>query len=189
MENETVTLIVGLTGIAATLISSLAGLYFVSKERSSSLRASLFAKQLELITEINFRISRFRLFATVLNEEDSPFFDQASQDLRTCYKEFCELEEQGAVLLPVELWTNLKSTQSCMSDIISELESKNIVTKNSLKVLIAAFTKTALISRSVTGADELTQQAIGLFSSNKSFKRVTELETNVLEDMVEKQNA
>lgn len=189
MENETVTLIVGLSGIAATLISSLAGLYFVSKERSSSLRVSLFSKQLDLITDINFKMSRFRVFAIVLSEEDSPFFEQASQDLRKCYKEFCELEEQGAVLLPVELLTNLKSTQSCMNGIISELESKNIVTKDSLKALIAAFTKTALISRSVTGADELTQQAIGLFSSDKSFKRLTELDSSVLENIVEKKNA
>lgn len=188
MENETVTLIVGLSGIAATLISSLAGLYFVSKERSSSLRSALFSKQIELITDINFKMARFRVFATVLSEKYSPHFDQASQDLRTCFKEFCELEEKGSVLLPVELWTNLKSTQNCMHEIIYESETKDIVSKESLKVLIAALTKSALISRSVTGADELTQQAIGLFSSNKGFKRLAELDTSVLKDLVEKQN-
>jgi len=189
MDKETVTLVIGISGIAATLISSMAGLYFVSKERSSSLRASLFSKQIDLISDINFKMCRFRVFASVLSEPNSPFMEQAKQDLRTCFKEFCELEEKGAVLLPVELWINLKSTHDSMSEIVSESESNSCIKNDSLKKLIAVLTKTALISRSVTGADELTEQAIGIFSNNKSFKRVAELDLKVLEDIVEKSNA
>jgi len=188
MDNETVTLIVGLAGIAATLISSVAGLYFVSKERSSSLRSALFEKQLELMTDINFKMARFRVFAIVLSQKDSQFFDQASKDLRTCFKEFSELEAKGAVLLPVELWVNLGETHCCMSNLITDFEEKQLVEGDRLTTLIAAFTKTALISRSLTGADELSQQAIGLFSSRTRFKRVNDIDASVFESLVEQRN-
>lgn len=122
----------------------------------------------------------------VIGEKNNPYCDQACKDLRACFKEFYELQERGVALLPVELWINLNTTQDCMHRIVSESETKNGVSEERLKLLIAALTKSALISRSITGPDELTQKAIGLFSSNKDFKKLSELDTAVYEHLVEK---
>ena len=52
MDANTVTLVVGLGGIVATLVSSSLGLYFTSKARSSTLREMLYSRQIDLIIQI-----------------------------------------------------------------------------------------------------------------------------------------
>ncbi|MGO9147509.1 MAG: hypothetical protein ACLQDF_14185 [Desulfomonilia bacterium] len=52
MEEKTITLIIGLAGIASTLIAGGLGSYFTARARSSPLRETLFSKQLELMTKV-----------------------------------------------------------------------------------------------------------------------------------------
>ena len=77
MDQKVVTLILGLAGIAGTLISIGLGLYFTAKARSAPLREALFKKQLDLISRIMHKQGRIRVFVTIMGGEDDIFKDKA----------------------------------------------------------------------------------------------------------------
>jgi len=91
MDQKVVTLIVGLAGITATLISSGLGLYFMARARSAPLREALFKKQSELISQIIHKQERIRLFAIIMVEGEDTFKDRARNDIGECVQEFSEM--------------------------------------------------------------------------------------------------
>lgn len=175
MEQSTVTLVVGLAGIASTLIVSAMGLYYTAKSRAAPLRQSLFSKQIEMAVEIVYLQSRVRVFATILSSEEGPHLEDARRDIGGHYRQFAEAQEKAAVLLPVEFWVEVKGLSDEMSDAIREFDSQGIIEQGRMKTLIARMTKVALLARVVIGADELTEQSINLFSSQKEYARVADL--------------
>ncbi|MDH4081300.1 MAG: hypothetical protein OEU68_15955 [Nitrospira sp.] len=183
MEQSTVTLVVGLAGIASTLIVSGMGLYYTARSRAAPLRQALFSKQLEMVVEIVHLQSRIRVFATLLSSKESPYLEEARRDIGEHYRQFAEAQEKAAVLLPVELWVEVKGLSDEMSDAIGEFDSQGIIEQRRMKTLIARMTKVALLSRVVTGSDELTEQSIDLFSSQKEYVRVANLEIAHFEEI------
>ena len=183
MEQSTVTLVVGLAGIASTLIVSGMGLYYTARSRAAPLRQSLFSKQIEMAVEIVHLQSRIRVFATILSSEESTNLEDARRDIGGHYRKFAEAQEKAAVLLPVELWVEVKGLSDEMSDTIREFDSQGIIEQGRIKTLIARMTKVALLARVVIGADELTEQSINLFSSQKEYARVADFEITNLEEI------
>lgn len=188
MKPEIVTLILGLAGITATLIASGLGLYFIAKARSSSLRESLFNQQLELVRKIVYKQGRIRVYFTVLTDKDGSFKEQAREDVGESVRDFSELQEEGAAILPVELWVEVKKLNDVMTDILVSYDNKG-VTEDNMKTLIAHATKVGLLSRAVLGIDELSTESLKLYSSEKSFKRVADLEVEHFKNMYEQKNA
>jgi len=183
MEQSTVTLVVGLAGIASTLIVSGMGLYYTARSRAAPLRQSLFSKQIEMVVEIVHLQSKIRVFATILSSEGSPYLEDARRDIGEHYRQFSEAQEKAAVLLPVELWVEVKGLSDEMSDAIFKFDSQGIIEQGRMKTLVARMAKVALLARVVIGSDELTEQSINLFSSQKEYARVADLEVAHFEEI------
>lgn len=189
MDANTVTLVVGLGGIIATLIASALGLYFTAKARSSPLREMLYAKQIDLIVSIISKIGRIRIFVTILAGEDPTFKERARDDLGDCVKDISELTEQGAAILPTELWIEIKKLSNQVTSISVEYDESDGIASDQLVKLTAMDAKVALVARSVLGVDELTEESIKIFSSKKEFERLASIETSSFEVMVREKNA
>lgn len=189
MKPEIVTLIVGLAGVFSTLLASGLGLYFTAKARSSALRESLFTQQIEMIRKIVYKQGRVRVFFTVLTEKDGPFEEQARVDAGESIRDFSELQEEGAAILPVELWVEIKRLNDVMTDTLGSYDDGEGVTEDSMRTLVAHSTKVGLLSRAVLGIDELTTESLKLYSTEKSFKRLADLEVEHFKHMHEQANA
>jgi hypothetical protein len=189
MDDKVVTLVVGLAGITATLISSGLGLYFLARARSAPLRESLFNKQLELVTKIIHKQERFRIFATILAGSDESFKELAREDIGSCVRDFSELKEEGSAILPVELWVEIRQLSSQMTSMLVEYDNGNGITEEDMRELWSRCAKVALISRAIIGADELTEESIKLFSSKKDYDKLTGLEVRHFEAIYNQKNA
>lgn len=154
MDSNTVTLIIGLAGIIGTVIASGLGLYFTAKARNAPLRELLYAKQIELITQIVHKQARFRIYATILSGDDATFKDIARDDIGNCVKEYSEMTEKASALLPTELWVEIKRLNSLMTELITNYDENAILDENSLSKLAGMDVKVALVSRVVLGIDE-----------------------------------
>ena len=186
MDSNTVTLIIGLAGIIGTVIASCLGLYFTAKARTAPLRELLYAKQIELITQIVHKQARFRVYATILSGDDSRFKDIARDDIGNCNMEYSELTEKAAALLPTELWVEIKRLSRLMTELIVNYDKNAILDNNSLSKLAGMDTKVALVSRVVLGVDELTEESLKLFSSTKDFEKVAKIKSEYFERLAKK---
>ncbi len=181
MEQQTVTLVIGLAGIAGTLVSSGLGFYFTAKARRNSLREALFGKQLDLISRIVHKEGRVRVFATILTGKDEGFRDRARDDIGECVREFSEMQDEGAAILPTELWIEIKRLTEHMTTLLVQYDENGQIEPDGLTKLCAMAAKVALISRVVIGVDELTGESLALFSGTKDYERLAELEVEYLE--------
>lgn len=182
MDANTVTLVVGLTGILATLISSCAGLFFTARARSSSLREALYERQLNLVVRMFSKQGRIRVLATIMCGDAEAWKEQARQDIRICIKELSELSEEGAAILPTELWVESKELMNCVTEFLRRYDT-GIVSPDELASLAARDTKVALVARMVLGVDELSEQSLRLFSSTESLTRVAKIQISEFENM------
>ena len=171
MDSNTVTLVVGLAGIFGTVIASGLGLFFTAKARSSPLRELLYEKQIDLITEIIHKQSGFRIYATILSGKDPTFKERARNDIGDCTKDHSVLTEKAAILLPTDLWIAIKQLHNLMTEVLAQYDEKATLDENSLLKLAGMDTKVVLISRTVLGIDELTEESLKLFSSTKDFEK------------------
>ncbi len=188
MDENIVILIVGLVGIISTLIASGLGLYFTAKARSGTLREALFDNQLELITKIVHKQGRIRVFATILSSSDDRFKEQARDDIGKCLKEFSELQEEAAAILPTELWIEVKQLNDGMVQMLADYDEGKSVTEDCLRELIARETKVALLSRAVIGTDELTEQSMKLFSKKGDLERLSDIEIDYFRKMNDRED-
>src|SRR5262245_48445399 len=101
MDNST---IVSLAGITGTLISSGLGLYFVAQSRRNSMRDKLFDRQLNLISKIVHKQGRIKLYCSILRGDNKKFRERARGDLSEAVRDLSEMENEGAALLPTQLW-------------------------------------------------------------------------------------
>ncbi|WP_295550803.1 hypothetical protein [uncultured Pseudacidovorax sp.] len=189
MEQTTVTLIVGLAGIASTLVVSGMGLYYTARSRATPLRQTLFSKQIDAVVEIAHLQSRIRVFATVLSFKESPYLEEARRDIGEHYRQFAVAQEKAAVLLPVELWLELKGLADEMSGAIEEFDCQGTIGPVRIKTLVSRMTKVALLCRVVIGSDELSQQSINLFSTQEKYVRLANLEVAHFEEIHSRVNS
>jgi hypothetical protein len=188
MEQNTVTLIIGLAGISSTLISCGLGYYFTSKARKAPFRELLYSKQIEMICKILSRQDRFRVFATILASDDKLFHEEARNNIGNCLKEHSELIEEGEAIIPTDLWIEINKANSEMAGILSEYDNKNEIGNISIENFAAINTKVALISRLMLGVDELTDESLSLFSNKKEFEKVANIEALVFKKFAKLKN-
>jgi hypothetical protein len=188
MSDLEVNLIIGLAGIAATLTASCLGLYFASKARSRALAETLFARQLDLISRVIHKQSRMRVFLTILKGDNDIHRCQAREDIRTCFREFSELEEESSAILPTELWVEIKKLSEQASEMLIVYDERGDIEDQIFRSFVARMTKVALLSRSVVGVDELTQESLSLFASTKQYERLANLDIAQFEEIYDKAN-
>ena len=183
MEANTVTLIVGLSGIGATLIASGLGIYFTAKARSNSLREALFNKQLDLISKIMRKQGLFRVYASILAGKQDTYKDRAMEEIAACTKDFSGIQEEGAAILPIELWGEVKKLNLFMTEILVDYDEGKGISDNSFKTLVAMMTKIGLLSRAITGTDELTDESLSIYTSKKAYKNLANIEIEFFKNM------
>lgn len=188
MDSNTVTLIVALAGIAATLISSSLGFYFTARARSAPLRKLLYSKQIELITQIIHRQGRFRVFATLLVGDDPTFKDRARDDIGGCVKDYSELKEKASAILPTDLWVEISQLSSYMTELAVNFDENGKLDEKDMVKLSAMDAKVALVSRALLGVDELSDESLKLFSSMKNFERLAKIELEELKVLKKRNN-
>ena len=186
MTQQTITLIVGLAGITATLISSSLGLYFTANARTNPLRQTLYTKQLELIINLLQKQGRFKVFATMLLDDESPYAEQAREDIGACVMDYSKLTEEATAILSTELWIEMRRISDWMTDFLVSYDANQPL--SGLKDYIIMDTKAALIARALLGVDELSQESISLFSSQKSFEKLSKISASDLERFLPKDN-
>lgn len=178
MTQQTITLIVGLAGITATLISSFLGLYFTANARTNPLRQTLYTKQLDLIVSILQKQGRFRTFATILLDANYPFLEQAREDIGECVMDYSKLTEEATAILPTDLWIEIRKLNSWMTDFLVSYDAEQPLAE--LRDYIVIDAKVALIARALLGVDELSHESINLFSSQKRFERLSKISSSDL---------
>jgi hypothetical protein len=184
MDQNVVTLIIGLAGISSTLISSGLGIYFTARARSAPLREFLYSRQVELISKIIHKQARYRVYSTVLSDaETAAFHKRALEDIGDCVKEYSELTDQAAAILPTDLWIETKRLSNAMTAQLVNYDKTSKIDHDEMIAIIAIETKVALLSRAVLGVDELTDESLRLFSSSKGFENLTKIELNELEQL------
>lgn len=177
MEDNIVTLIVGLTGIVSTLIASLVGAFFISKERHQSLRHALFERQFDLVTRITFRMGWIRNFIVILSADDNTHHELAVLDLHESISKFSELVDEGAAFLPVELWIETNRLLSELSSFSDEFEKQGDQPKAKLDSLVIDMGKISLMIRAIVGADELTSVNLDLINKRDILEKLSEIQS------------
>ncbi len=99
------------------------------------------------------------------------------------------MQEEGAALLPTELWIEVKKVNDYIVDILVSYDDKNEIEEESLKSFVAMCTKIGLMSRNVFGVDELTEESLKLFSSKKHYEELANLEIEHIKKYNERFNA
>jgi len=128
---------------------------------------------------------RFRVFATILAGEDDTYKDLARDDIGDCTKDFSEIQEEGAAILPVELWVEVKKLNDQMATILVDYDEGRGVSEDSSKTLVTTMTKIGLLARAVIGADELTEESLSLFANNKNYDNLANMEIESFRKMHE----
>ncbi len=188
MTDQMVTLIIGLAGITATLIAGGAGLYFTAKARSGPLREAVFSKQVELLPRIVHKQSRFRVYAAILHGNDDTHKERAREDIAECFREFSELEEEAAAVLPTKVWAEIKKLSEDMSNVLIKYDEKGEIEEANFKNLVDRMTKVALVARVVLGIDELTDESLSLFAASKDYERIVNMEIKFFEERYDSVN-
>jgi hypothetical protein len=172
MDQNTVTLVIGLAGIIATLLSSGLGLYYVALARRSPMRDLLYAKQLDLIVKILNTAGRIRVFTTILLGQDVQFKIEAREDLRIALKRLSRLSDDAAALLPTELFAEVRRLTDLAVDIAVKIDASHPA---QLSEFDAQMAKTALMARALLGVDELSDESIALFAKRNSLERLSKI--------------
>jgi len=153
------------------------------------LRELLYSKQVELISKIIHKQARYRVYATVLSDDvTAAFHERAREDIGERVKEYSELTEQAAAILPTDLWIEIKRLSTAMTDLVVDYDEVSKIDKDKLIAIMAIAAKVALLSRAVLGVDELSDESLKLFSKRKGFESATNIELSELEDLA-RQNA
>ena len=100
-------------------------------------------------------------------------------------EDLSEIQEEGAAILPTDLWIELKNIDSYISKLIINYDGDNGISEENFKDLNAMMVKFALLSRVVIGSDQLTEESIVIFSSKKKYKNLTEVEVKDIREFQE----
>ncbi len=189
MDQKTVTLIISIVAILATLISSLIGHYFTAKARTSSFKQLLYGKQVDLLIKIIQKQGRYKVFATLLLPGAEEYAERAHVEISENLKEYSILTEEAAAIMPTNLWIAIRDCSSVMGDFLEKYNKGRLTTSDDdMLAFIAIDTKVALMSRSFIGADKLSGESVKLFATKNDLKRVTEMKASAFEEFARQKN-
>lgn len=182
MTENTITLIVSVAGIVATLVIAIVGFYYTHKAQTSTFREQLYGKQIDLIVKLFHFHGRFKVFSTLIIENH--FKEEAMEDMRILLRDHSIAKEEAGALLPVELYEQLSAVGEAMSTFMNGNESDLPLSIDDQLLFSAADVKFALLSRSMLGVDELSTGNIKLTSSITGFKRVQQIDQDYFDRYV-----
>jgi hypothetical protein len=164
MNSSTATLILGLAGLGATLISSALGLYFTARARTAGIRQLLYDRQLSLTLTLIQIVGKIRVYSSMIVGDHDQFASQALRDLRPKVRELAEAVDTAAALLPTELYV---ATQLLLGVVTKFLVAHDDGKDTSWyrAALDGHSAKVALLARAALGVDELSIESAKLFGT------------------------
>jgi hypothetical protein len=177
MEQQTITLILGLAGIFATLISASLGFFFTAKARSAPLRELLYVKQIELIYKIMPELKKIIVYFAILSGTDETVKEKTEKTLLEHCSIFSDLVDEGEVVLPTKLCIMCSMVNSEVTRMLSEYEVKREIVKNKIGRLTATSLQLIINARSMFGVDPLSEESLSLFSSSKDIEEIEKIST------------
>lgn len=182
MNDNTVTLIVGIAGILATLAIAVVGFYYTHKSQAGTFREQLYIRQIDLIVKLFHFHGRFKVFSTLIIEDH--FKEEALEDMRVLLKDHSIAKEEAAALFPVEIYDQLGNVSTAISVFMDRVESDIPLTRDDQLAFSGADVKFALLCRSMLGVDELSTESIKLTSSLKGFKKLQRLDKDYFDTYI-----
>jgi hypothetical protein len=174
MNADTQTIILGIAGLVATLISSGLGLFFTSRARADPLREQLYIKQVEITSRAARLFGRMCTYTTILQDpETSDFKEQAWDDLREAVEELGEVSHSSAVLLPTDIYAGVKRLEGLVLDfLVAHATGED--TGNFSETLASHSGKVLLLARAYLGVDELSVESASLFTNRRRLRAFAE---------------
>ena len=166
---------IALAGILATLTSSVLGLYFTAKARSSPLREQLYQRQLDIIVKLMSLIGRVRVYGPKLMDPRDPGRERARTDLDEVAAEWECLEDEIAALMPTEIYVASAQLKRLIIDFLASVDDGR-PDREFPNELAGRATKVAMLSRTFLGIDKLSRETFKLFGSTKEIERLANLE-------------
>jgi uncharacterized membrane protein len=175
--------VVAIVGMIATAFVGGLGLFYTAKTKNNYLKEALFHRQLDLIVNTSRLYGRIRVNFVLLTDQDADKREFAADNIHKYIHELSKLDDEVAVLLPVEMFCLYKDILSRVHDC-----ADNPADEEKNKVYLAQTTKFLILSRELTGADSLSEANLGMFSNNKVFHRATKLTPDDFKHLFKKQN-
>ena len=170
------TLIVGIVGILATLISSSLGLFFTAKARAAPQRDILFERQFDLLGEFAEEIGKARICSTVAFSDLTEFRNRACDDLRDAVAALSRISDAATLILPVDLWKEVKALANLWSGLLDAGNRKDSLIADRRFELDARAAKTFVMARTLLGIEELSTETMGLFTRKDDLTHLGKLD-------------
>lgn len=163
----------GIAGLVATALSSCFGIYYTARARTASMRDHLYAAQLTLLQELMKEVGRINRIASVLADPAAASYHaEATADLRGALPALAKIEDAATVLLPVNIYSELKKYSSLAAQLHDRAGICDEVWSHS--------TKLGLLIRGHLGVEELSAEAIGLLGTAGDQRRVLAIPATAL---------
>jgi hypothetical protein len=121
------------------------------------------------------QVGRIRnLLTIILDHQDVSFKEVAQEDVTEAVREFSQLVDMSAALLPTELWVEFRRLNRLAVDILVAYdEGQHEGSEQSKRDFVEHAAKAALLARTFLGIDELATESASLFKTRKAAEKLS----------------
>jgi hypothetical protein len=160
------TLLIGLAGLASTVVASGVGFYFTHKAQRTPLRQELYKQQIDCLSEFVVHATRMQQLATSIASGTDLFESGGEADIawETLNASILEITQRAGLVLPAAAYSTLTAYRAAQRDFEDALLAKQDI-KPKLQAMQGAFGHVFMVGREVVGADHLSTESIKLQSA------------------------
>ncbi len=104
------------------------------------------------------------------------FAERALGDMNKCLSEYSELTHKSAVILPTDLYIQVRKINNWMSTFAELSQNLDNLSLEMLDKFKSLDVKMVLTARSLLGIDELSDDSTKLFATKKDYNRIKDLD-------------
>lgn len=164
MEAESLWL--GIAGLVSTVLVSAISIYFTHKSQRSPLRETLYARQIDALTEFILISTRIQELTRVLMNEKE-LTDEGIQNAQNLWAqleaELLETTQKAGILMPSSVYSAMTAYRACMHD-FEEALNEQAAPKDAFYALAGAASHVFMVGRELVGADNLSIESVNLHS-------------------------
>lgn len=164
MDNGT---LLGIAGLAATVMISIAGFYFTYRARTDAMRERVYGQQLGLLLKAADVFAEARTLATVLSAVPREYAAEAIHELKRVPGKAASLDHEAALILPASLVEEFTKTARAITELAAAAEFGQDVTSKAAPVL-QRVDRFAELARAHLGVDRLSDETVRLLGTQKS---------------------
>ena len=174
MSDSTVTLIIGIAGLLATVFTGFLGFYYADKARKDKYQHAVFTEQFEMLKKANLLVGRADNLAVMVNPPRGEFFDKAIEDIRQIVPNIASIIHEGSSILPTELWVDLNHFADALIGILERRDSEAEIEVEQVIDVRAKAAMFASATRALLGVDELSEETSKLIKGESQTELLSE---------------